>query len=72
MTGLEYGAIGFAALLLLLALRIPIGISMLVVGMVGYVSISGVPALLNHLKTEMYWRFTTFDLSVVPMFVLMG
>ena len=72
MTGLEYGAIGFAALLLLLALRIPIGISMLVVGMVGYVSISGVPALLNHLKTDMYWRFTTFDLSVVPMFVLMG
>jgi len=72
MTGLEYGAIGFAALLLLLALRIPIGISMLIVGMVGYVAISGVPALLNHLKTEMYWRFTTFDLSVVPMFVLMG
>ena len=72
MTGLEYGAIGFAALLLLLALRIPIGISMLVVGMVGYVAISGVPALLNHLKSDMYWRFTTFDLSVVPMFVLMG
>jgi len=72
MTGLEYGAIGFAALLLLLALRIPIGIAMLIVGMVGYVAISGVPALLNYLKTEMYWRFTTFDLSVVPMFVLMG
>jgi tripartite ATP-independent transporter DctM subunit len=72
MTGLEYGVIGFAALLVLLALRIPIGISMLVVGMVGYVAISGVPALLNHLKTEMYWRFTTFDLSVVPLFVLMG
>jgi tripartite ATP-independent transporter DctM subunit len=72
MTGLEYGGIGFAALLLLLALRIPIGLSMLVVGMVGYVSISGVSALLNHLKTDMYWRFTTFDLSVVPMFILMG
>jgi len=72
MTGLEYGAIGFAALLLLLALRIPIGVSMLVVGMIGYATITGSPALLNHLKTEMYWRFTTFDLSVVPLFVLMG
>lgn len=72
MTGLEYGAIGFAALLVLLALRIPIGIAMLTVGMVGYVSISGLPALLNHLKTDMYWRFTTYDLSVVPLFVLMG
>ncbi|MBT5051556.1 MAG: TRAP transporter large permease [Rhodospirillaceae bacterium] len=72
MTGLEYGAIGFAALLVLLALRIPIGVAMLTVGMVGYVSISGLPALLNHLKTDMYWRFTTYDLSVVPLFVLMG
>jgi tripartite ATP-independent transporter DctM subunit len=72
MTGLEYGAIGFAGLLVLLALRIPIGISMLVVGMIGYTSIAGLPALLNHLKTDMYWRFTTFDLSVVPMFILMG
>lgn len=72
MTGLEIGATGFAALLALLALRIPIGVAMLTVGMVGYVSISGVPALLNHLKTDMYWRFTTYDLSVVPLFVLMG
>ena len=72
MTGLEIGAVGFAALLVLLALRIPIGVAMLTVGMVGYVSLNGLPALLNHLKTDMYWRFTTYDLSVVPLFVLMG
>jgi tripartite ATP-independent transporter DctM subunit len=72
MTGLEIGGIGFAALLVLLALRIPIGVAMLTVGMIGYISISGLPALLNHLKTDMYWRFTTYDLSVVPLFVLMG
>ena len=35
MSGLEIGGTGFAALLVLLALRIPIGISMLTVGMVG-------------------------------------
>ncbi len=72
MTGLEIGALGFAALLVLLAFRMPIGVAMLVVGMVGYVSIAGLPALLSYLKTEMYWRYTTFDLSVVPLFVLMG
>ena len=72
MSGLEIGALGFAILLLLLALRIPIGVAMMAVGMVGYISIAGVPALLSHLKTEMYWRYTTFDLSVVPLFVLMG
>ncbi len=72
MSGLEIGGAGFAALLALLALRLPIGIAMLTVGMVGYVTINGLSPLLSYLKTEMYWRFTTFDLSVVPLFVLMG
>ena len=72
MSGLVIGGIGFAALLVLLAFRIPIGISMLTVGVVGYVSIAGSPALLSYLKTETYWRFTNDDLSVVPLFLLMG
>ncbi len=72
MTGLEIGAIGFVAMLVLLAIRIPIGVAMLAVGMIGYVTIAGLPALLSYLKGEMYWRFTTFDLSVIPLFVLMG
>ena len=72
MSGLVVGGIGFAALLLLLAIRIPIGVAMLTVGVVGYVSIAGSPALLSYLKTETYWRFTNDDLSVVPLFLLMG
>tara|TARA_B100000315_G_C14594823_1_gene598257 strand:- start:1234 stop:2559 length:1326 start_codon:yes stop_codon:yes gene_type:complete len=72
MTGFEIGLIGFAALLVLLAVRIPIGVAMLAVGMIGYVSIAGPVALLSYLKTETYWRFTSFDLSVAPLFILMG
>ena len=72
MSGLEIGLWGFVALLVLLALRIPIGVAMLVVGMAGYASIGGVAALLNHLKTETYWRFSSYDLSVIPLFMLMG
>lgn len=72
MSGLETGFLGFAVLLLLLALRIPIGVAMLGVGMVGYVSIAGEKALLSYLKTETYWRFSTETLSVVPLFLLMG
>ena len=64
---LEIGLIGFAVMLVLLAFRIPIAVSMLAVGMVGYVTIAGLPSLLSYLKTETYWRFTTFDLSVVPL-----
>ena len=72
MTGLEIGLVGFVALLGLLAFRIPIAIAMLTVGLVGYVSIAGWPALLSYFKTETYWRFTNDDLSVVPLFLLMG
>ena len=72
MDGLTIGLIGFGVLLLLLAIRIPIAIAMLSVGLVGYVSIAGHIALLSFLKTETYWRFTAETLSVVPLFVLMG
>ena len=72
MSGLETGLLGFVALFALLALRIPIGVAMLTVGMVGYVSIAGEKALLSYLKTETYWRFSTDTLSVVPLFLLMG
>ena len=72
MEGYLIGIIGFLVLLLLLAVRIPIGVAMLSVGMVGYVSIAGPTALLSYLKTETYWRFTSFDLSVAPLFILMG
>ncbi|MCZ6454065.1 MAG: TRAP transporter large permease [Alphaproteobacteria bacterium] len=72
MSGLETGLLGFAVLFVLLALRIPIGVAMLTVGIVGYVSIAGDKALLSYLKTETYWRFSTETLSVVPLFLLMG
>ncbi|MEK9795188.1 MAG: TRAP transporter large permease [Alphaproteobacteria bacterium] len=72
MTSLEIGMAGFGVLLLLLAVRIPIGVAMLTVGIIGYTSIAGEAALLSYLKTETYWRFTTESLSVVPLFLLMG
>jgi C4-dicarboxylate transporter DctM subunit len=72
MSGLEIGFTGFGVLLLLLALRIPIGVAMLGVGIVGYITIAGEAALFSYLKTETYWRFTTESLSVVPLFLLMG
>ena len=72
MTGLEIVGIGFAVLLVLLAFRIPIGVAMLLVGLVGYSIIAGINPLLSFLKTEMFYRFNTFELSVIPLFVLMG
>jgi C4-dicarboxylate transporter DctM subunit len=72
MGDLAIGATGFGVLLVLIALRVPIAVAMLTVGLTGYWSIAGSTALLSFLKTEMYWRFSTFDLSVIPLFLMMG
>jgi C4-dicarboxylate transporter, DctM subunit len=72
MSDLALGATGFVVLFVLIALRVPIGVAMLSVGMVGYVSIAGTVPLMSFLKTEMYWRFTSFDFSVIPLFLMMG
>ena len=72
MDSLEIGIIGFVGLLVLLAVRIPIAVAMLGVGIVGYTAIAGETALLSYLKTETYWQFTADSLSVVPLFILMG
>jgi C4-dicarboxylate transporter, DctM subunit len=72
MSDLAIGGVGFAALFLLIALRVPIGVAMISVGMVGYVSVAGITPLLSFLKTETYWRFSSFDFSVIPLFLMMG
>ena len=72
MSDLAIGATGFGVLLVFIAFRVPIAVAMLSVGLAGYVSIAGTTALLSFLKTEMYWRFSSFDLSVIPLFLMMG
>jgi len=72
MSGFTIALIGIAVLLVLLVVRIPVGVAMLTVGIVGYWVLSGPDALLNYAKTATYWRFSSYDLSIVPMFLLMG
>jgi tripartite ATP-independent transporter DctM subunit len=72
MTGIAAGLTGFAVLLALMAIRIPIGVAMLAVGIGGYGLYNGVTPLLAFLKTSTYYQFSTYSLSVIPLFVLMG
>ena len=39
---------------------------------VGYVTLTGWTPLLSYLKTVAYSRYSVYDLSVIPMFLLMG
>ncbi|MDA1088773.1 MAG: TRAP transporter large permease [Proteobacteria bacterium] len=72
MTSFEIALSGLAVLLSLLALRIPVAVAMLLVGMGGYAAIAGILPLINYAKTAPYWRFASYDLSVIPMFLLMS
>lgn len=63
---------GFAALLVLLAIRCPIGLAMLIVGCAGYVHIVDATRLLAYLKTTPFFLFANYTLTVIPLFILMG
>ena len=63
----------FPVLLILIFLRVPIGLSMLVVGLVGSWQVYGSAApLLNQMKNLAYSQFSSHSLSIVPLFLLMG
>jgi len=62
----------FAVMLLLMALRTPIAIAMFAAGAVGYVLQAGWLPLANFLNTQAFARFASYDLSVIPLFILMG
>jgi tripartite ATP-independent transporter DctM subunit len=62
----------FAVMLVLMALRTPIAIAMFAAGCTGYVLQAGWLPLANFLNTQAFARFASYDLSVIPLFILMG
>lgn len=72
MSGLAVGGIGFAGMLALIALRMPVGLAMLVAGSLGYAYMTSWDIFLNFIKSTPYHLFSNYTLSVIPLFVLMG
>ncbi len=72
MSGVTVALIGFAAMLGLIVLRAPIGLSMLLVGTAGYIHLSSGTAFFGYMKTNAYHQFANYTLSVIPLFILMG
>ncbi|NVK59306.1 MAG: TRAP transporter large permease [Rhodobacteraceae bacterium] len=66
------GVLALVVLVVLIAIRIPIAYGMILVGGIGIAWLNGPALLLSQLKTLAYGQFSIYDLSVVPMFVLMG
>src|SRR3954470_4189275 len=59
-------------MLTLMVLRAPISLSMFLPGAVAYWYLAGDSALFNFLKGAAFARFSLYDLSVIPLFILMG
>lgn len=72
MSGPALGVASFGVMLLLMALRMPVAIAMLVCGGVGYVLLAGLLPFLAYLKSTPYYLFSSYTLSVIPFFILMG
>ncbi len=62
----------FAIMLVLMAIRTPIAVAMFCAGAIGYVAQAGWLPLANFLNTQAFARFASYDLSVIPLFILMG
>jgi len=62
----------FGVMLLLMVLRTPIAVAMFVAGCSGYVLQAGWLPLASFLNTQAFARFASYDLSVIPLFILMG
>ncbi|MGE3346501.1 MAG: TRAP transporter large permease [Ramlibacter sp.] len=73
MSGMELALWSFPILMALIFLRVPIGLSMLVCGFGGAWMVYGqISPILNQLKQVTYATFSSYSLSVVPLFLLMG
>lgn len=72
MTPIAIAGLIFALMLLLMALRVPIAVSMFAAGAAGYVWQAGWDPLANFLTNQAFARFANYDLSVIPLFILMG
>ena len=70
---LEMGYMSFPVLLIMIFLRAPIGLAMLLCGIGGlYFAMGGPNMFMAKLKTETYSTFSSYSLTIIPMFLLMG
>jgi C4-dicarboxylate transporter DctM subunit len=66
------GIIGIGLLIVLFLLRMPVSFSMALVGFAGFASLTNMEAALSLLGRDMFDTFSSYPLSVIPMFILMG
>lgn len=72
MTPVLIGTAGLAVFFVLLTFRVPIAMAMMITGFMGTAAISGFGAACATLGAETFEIASFIELSVIPLFVLMG
>jgi tripartite ATP-independent transporter DctM subunit len=72
MSALTLCLIIFGAMLVLMAIRVPIAVAMFAAGTLGYLMQTGWGPYSSFLNNLAFARFASYDLSVIPLFILMG
>jgi tripartite ATP-independent transporter DctM subunit len=66
------GTLGFVIMLLLMALRVSVAVSMIVAAVAGTAALVGLDPALARLGSDAFQGASSFNLSVIPLFILMG
>jgi C4-dicarboxylate transporter DctM subunit len=72
MDPVSIGIIGILFLIFLFLLRMPIAFAMAFVGFIGFSYLSSLKVGLSLLARDVFEQFSSFPLSAIPMFILMG
>ncbi|MCD6364867.1 MAG: TRAP transporter large permease [Planctomycetes bacterium] len=72
MTPLDIGILGCVFLLVLLMSSMPVAFVMGIVGVVGFAVVVSPSAAVNMITADLYETFSSYSLTVIPLFVLMG
>ena len=72
MSGVGLAGASIVFMFVLMALRTPIAIAMFISGSAAYVIQTGWAPYANFMNSMAFARFASYDLSVIPLFILMG
>jgi C4-dicarboxylate transporter, DctM subunit len=72
MSGLSLALVMILVMFAFMAMRTPIAIAMFLSGSIGYVLQTGWLPYANFMNSMAFARFASYDLSVIPLFILMG
>ncbi len=66
------GLIGILSFFFLIIIRVPIAYAMALIGFIGFSYLVSVPAAISLVSTDLFSTFSSYSLSVIPMFIWMG